>query len=303
MNKIKYISLDTRFNTSKYHFPFSEYFIEFPERIHHVKSLSIISVEIPITFYNICDALNNNQIKITNMSTPKCEKPTIINLPDNNYTIETLQKTMSDKLKESGLDDLQVDMSNNKKLDLSSKNNDYLIDFSADNKQNTYTYNIQYKLGSLLGFQNSKIYINKDDDKDKNIKQKMVNEKPSEKNEKTLSICNLFNPRYLYLEVLEYEHYKHDSNNYLFSSSTLGCHISKHIIARMVIDYKNFPHGSLLPANLVNGYLISSIRYYKKAIKLDSMNIRLVNEFGIPLCLNGFEISLCVQVDCEDEKV
>jgi hypothetical protein len=76
--------------------------------------------------------------------------------------------------------------------------------------------------------------------------------------------------------------------------------ISKYIIGRVVLDYKNYPIGSILPANLLNGLLITTSRIYKKPIKLENMKIRLVNEFGVPIFLDGFDFSFCIQLECED---
>jgi hypothetical protein len=105
------------------------------------------------------------------------------------------------------------------------------------------------------------------------------------------------------LELVEYEFHKNnDHNDHLFSSSMLAPQISKYIIARIAIDYHTFPFGSVLLANLYNGLLISNTRYYKKHINLESLEIRLLNEFGYPICLHGFELSFCIQVECEQKK-
>jgi hypothetical protein len=166
MNKTKYLNIDTRYYATRC--AFTEYYVELPQYIRDVKSLSIVSVELPIVVYN------------------------------------------------------SIDLSNNQCYDM----------------------------------------------------------------------------RYLYLEIIEYEYNKH--NNYLFSSSMLCSQISKYIIGRIVLDYKNYPIGSVLPANLSNGLLITTSRIYKKPIKLENMKIRLVNEFGIPIFLDGFDFSFCIQLECED---
>lgn len=293
MNRIKYINIDTRFNSRYCNFPFSDYYIELPHRIHHIKTFTIISIEVPITFYNICDALNNNCFKITKVSAKKDEdynRTILIRIPDNNYTLDALQKTISDVIKSNNLDDIKVAFSKNNTLKIISHSNDYMIDFAIDKNGNKDNYDIKSKLGWILGFRTNTHFIQSSD------------EQPSEKVEPDQTLCNLMNPRYLYLEVLEYEHNKHNENNHLFSSSLLGSHISKYIIARITTDYKNFPFGSMLNANLLNGYLISNIRHYKRKIKLVDLKIRLLNEFGIPICLNGFEISLCAQVECEESE-
>lgn len=306
MNITKYLTIDTRFYTDQYHFPFSEYYVELPYRIHNIKSFTIVSIEIPMSFYNICDALNNNSIKICNV-TNKNECPKTIKIPDNNYTLDTLRKQIDESLKTNGINDLYVDMSNNN-FKLSSKIHDYIIELE---NQQYYDSKKNYKLSSLLGLRSSKLYVIPEEDKTP----KQSSEKKSQEEESPQgspeTICNLFNPRYLYLEIIEYDHDKHhhqhdnqehnhNHNNHLFSSSLLGSHISKHIIARIVLDYRTFPFGTTLPANLFNGFLISNIRHYVSPVKLKHLKIRLLNEFGFPICMNGFEISFCCQIECTE---
>jgi hypothetical protein len=98
MPRLKMINIDTRFNTDKCHFPLSEYYIELPEHIHNVISFTIISVELPITFFNICEALNNCSFSVSTVSNRSIDK-TIIKVPDNFYTTETLHRTLADSFK------------------------------------------------------------------------------------------------------------------------------------------------------------------------------------------------------------
>lgn len=265
MSRTKYLTIDTRFYTDQYNFPFSEYYVELPHKIHKVKSFTVVNIEIPISFYNVCDALCNNSMKIMNM-TNKNEKPITIKLPDNNYTFDTIRDSIDNKLKKNGIDDLYVDMSNNK-FKLSTKKDDYVIDL--ENRIPAYQYN--YKLHTMLGLKSSKIYVVN------NTRNKEESKKPdNESNESNLcspdTICNLLNPRYLYLELIECDHDKNEDNEHLFSSSLLGSHISKHIIARIVTDYRTFPFGTILPANLFNGFLVSNTRLYSCPMKLKHLH-------------------------------
>ena len=184
MTRTKYLNIDTRYYADKC--LFAEYYLELPDHIRDVKSLSISTVELPVLFYTIfCETNNNNG----------------------------------------------VDAERNTIIDISNAEQGFMT-------------------------------------------------------------------RYLYLEMIEYEYGKH--NNHLFSSSILGSQISKYIIAKIVLDYKNFPIGSILPANLLNGFLTTSTRIYKKPITLESMKIRLINEFGTPIFLGGLDFSFTIQLECDD---
>lgn len=194
MTRTKYLNIDTRYYADKC--LFAEYYVELPEHIRDIKSLSIATIELPVLFYTIfCE--------------PKSVERAMTNQPDHdNMNDETRNIT---------------DISNNEQS---------------------------------------------------------------------------FITRYLYLEMIEYEYGKH--NNHMFSSSILGSQISKYIIAKIVLDYKNFPIGSILPANLTNGFLTTSTRTYKKPIKLENLKIRLINEFGMPIFLGGLDFSFTIQLECDD---
>ena len=69
--KTKYINIDARFSNEFPSFPFSDYYVELQETVHNVKSLSIACIEIPISFFNVCDALENNCFKVTDIDDQK----------------------------------------------------------------------------------------------------------------------------------------------------------------------------------------------------------------------------------------
>ncbi len=51
-SRTKYITIDTRTSTNEF-FPLSEYCVYLPDELHHIKSMTVSSVEVPVTFYNI----------------------------------------------------------------------------------------------------------------------------------------------------------------------------------------------------------------------------------------------------------
>jgi len=275
--KTKYINIDARFSNEIPCFPFSDYYVELQDTVHDVKSLSIACIEIPISFFNVCDALENNCFKITDIDDQK--KQAVIKIKDENYSKESLIETINEELVSNELYDLSFSLSSTNKTKVSTTNSRYIIDFTVNEqgeskeKKNT--------IGSVLGFNNPKYYIEPDKEKE------------------TEKLCNYLNPRYLFLEVRERERKKENKINYAFESNILCSKISKYIIARITMDYNTFPYGSVLPANLFNGFLISDIRRYKEKIRLEDLEIRLLNEFGYPICFNGFEISFCMALEYE----
>uniref|UniRef100_A0A6C0B893 Uncharacterized protein n=1 Tax=viral metagenome TaxID=1070528 RepID=A0A6C0B893_9ZZZZ len=104
-------------------------------------------------------------------------------------------------------------------------------------------------------------------------------------------------PRYVYLEVTDNREH---NCVHLFTSSIICSRNSKHIISRITLDYKNYPNGSILPANLFNGFLITGIRQYNKPIYLRDIYFRLLNELGDPIFFENECISFCIEVKCTD---
>ena len=275
--KTKYVNIDARFSNEFPCFPLSEYYVELQETIHNVKSLSIACIEIPISFFNICDAFKNNCCKITDIDDQK--KQAVIKIKDEHYTKESLIETINKELLCNNLYDLSFSLSSTNKTKISTTNSRYIIDFTV-NEQGESSEN-KNTIGCVLGFNNPKYYIEPDKEKE------------------TEKLCNYLNPRYLYLEIRERERKKENKINYAFESNILCSKISKYIIARITMDYNTFPYGSVLPANLSNGMLISDTRRYKEKIRLEDFEIRILNEFGYPICFNGFEISFCMAIECE----
>jgi hypothetical protein len=275
--KTKYVNIDARFSNEFQRFPFADYYIELQETIHNVKSLSVACIEIPISFFNICDVLKNNCFKILNIDN---QKSTSITIPDENYNINTLIEKINNQLRVNKISDLNFNFSKNNSTTISSNKNRYIIDFTINNGEN----DSNNKLGSILGFGKPKYYIE------------------PEKDCETEKYCNYLNPRYLFLEIRERERKNENNVNYAFSSSMMCSQISKYIIGRITMDYHTFPYGSVIPANLSNGMLITDTRRYKEKIRLEDLEVRLLNEFGFPICLNGFELSFCmvVEYECDD---
>jgi hypothetical protein len=275
--KTKYINIDARFSNEFPSFPFSDYYVELQETVHNVKSLSIACIEIPISFFNVCDALENNCFKVTDIDDQK--KQAVIKIKDENYTKESLIETINQELVYNNFYDLSFSLSSKNKTKVSTSKSKYIIDFTVNDKGESV--DDKNKSGSVLGFNNPKYYIEPNKEKE------------------TEKICNYLNPRYLFLEVRERERKKENKINYAFESNILCSKMSKYIIARITMEYNTFPYGSVLPANIVNGLLISDIRHYKEKIRLEDLEIRIVNEFGFPICFNGFEISFCMIVEHE----
>jgi hypothetical protein len=100
---------------------------------------------------------------------------------------------------------------------------------------------------------------------------------------------------YLYLIAEEFSSNTPNSFISPFATSLLN----KNILAKITIDKQLYPYGTVLPANLLNGYLQSDRRTYSGKINLQRLKFQLVNEYGVVMNLNGSDFSFCLEIEYE----
>ena len=106
------------------------------------------------------------------------------------------------------------------------------------------------------------------------------------------AFVSLIGPRYIYLIVDEFKNGNPHSFVSLSRTSELS---SQQILARISMDYTNYPFGSILSADDY-GYCCSDTRTYANEINIQRMNVRLVDELGTILDLNGMDFSFCMEL-------
>jgi hypothetical protein len=109
------------------------------------------------------------------------------------------------------------------------------------------------------------------------------------------SFINLYSPRYLYIVVDEFTR----GNQSSFISPLPTSLINKNILARITIDYKKYDFGDILVGNQFNGTLLTDTRSYTGKTDLQKLNVQIVNEWGIPVNLNGLDFSFTIAVEHE----
>ena len=282
-NKIKYVNIDSKFRDEFYENSvsnknadlasnqtgLSDFTITIPEKINEVKSLFVKNIELPMYFYNISLNLGNNYFKVTDST--NVEK--IITLSDGNYTSSTLNTEIANKLTQAGLSNITITVSDTAKTTIESSSGTYTISFDINSDGASDKHRFRSKFGYILGFR-------------KQIYEFTTLAIASEQ------LSNLNGMRYLYLAVDEYS--KNNQNSFLTPLSS--SFINKNVLARISLNQKDYPFGSILPANCENGYLISDRRVYASS-DLQKLNIKLLDENGIPLDLNGADFSFCLEVE------
>ena len=272
-NKTKYLNIDTRF-TDEYGYDSSfnepkSYTLTLPERINSVKSIKVISVEIPVSFYNISKSLGNNYLKILNTSTSTFD---MVIISDGMYTSSTLSIEINNKIGLlSRLSGVNYEILNNKSVLKNTSNKNLVVYFDSDNSGNFDKYNFRSKMGWMMGFRDVSYNLTS-----------ITSE----------SIINVNTMRYIFLVVDEYNNNLQNS----FLAPMYGYIMNKKILARISVDNQEYPFGSVLHGTLNNGILLSDNRCYNGAIDLQRLNIQLVNEFGFPVNLNGLDFSFLLEI-------
>jgi hypothetical protein len=279
----KYITIDTRFRDNyEATNQTANYTITLPERINEVKTISATSIELPLSFYNISTNLGNNTFIITNATT---NSSATIKIPDGNYDSSGLVQAINSEIQDSQIN-IQYSFSTNSSsfINLDSTHN-YILDFSNPTVDHRFT------LGWLLGFRPIKESTASYPYAQSSFQYTI----PTSMQLTSSSFLDLNGPRYLYLIIDEFTSGNQNSFHSLLQTSA----ISKNILARITLVNKEFPFGTILPANTLNGLLRTDTRSYNGKVNLQRMNVQLVNERGIEMDLNGLDFSFCLEIEYE----
>ena len=292
--KVKYVNIDTKFRDEYNYNDTVNYTLTLPERITDVKSLKVKSVELPITFYNISAALGNNCFKIYDTMGSE-----IITVPDGNYTEATLISELNSLITTIATVHLRylVFTVTNNKCNVYCNGADpddvISIDFAIDPYGNFDKYNFKSKLGWLLGFRDTTYDVIFTYDDTPTVTD--LTGPDGQARVFAESLVDLNGCKTLYLAIDEFSKSNPNSFVTLLSSSL----INKTIISRISLDKAVFGFGSIMPANLFNGLLITDERTYSGKIDIQKLNIQLLNEFGKTISLNGIDFSLCLEIEHE----
>jgi len=310
--KTKIVNIDTRF-LDEYQVNTNTYPITLSDKITHVKSMKVVSAEIPVSYYNISSALGNNYFMLTMYGGYDVSGgggifttfTSIITVPDGNYTITNLITTINEKV--SGIEPEGSGGIGSSSIDLQFANTDtngnsgntnvvlgilgtttvlnykIRLDFAVNRNGEFDKYNFKSKLGWLLGFRNTTYVLTGVYDSNAGVKIISTSE----------AFSNVNNvQRYLYLVVDDFNNGQQNS----FLSSLPTSLINKNIIARIT---PNTAFGSVIYANCGNGLLYSDCREYTSKIDIQRLNVQLINEVGKNLLLNGLDFSFCMEIEYE----
>lgn len=270
--KEKIVNIDTKYRTDYDYRSYASANMVFGEKLSEVRSMEIVSVDIPITFYNIfenndCLQNGNNYLRIKNGGTSK-----ILTLTPNYYTDISFVAEINNQLQNLSLStDISYSVVNNKSF-FKSKVSTYSLATNVDMCGNVYDSNIQNNLGWVMGFRDTSYNLTTSG---------MTSE----------CILNLKTPRHLFLALNEFS----QGNSNSFVSPLEKTNQSKNIIAKICIP-PTVKFGDTLCVNKANGLLVSEVRKYLEKVNIQRMNLQLLDDAGRVIQLNGADFSLCLKL-------
>jgi hypothetical protein len=268
----KIVNIDTKYRNNYDYNDYVSINMVFGEKLSEIRSMEVVSIDIPITFYNIyanndCNTTGNNYLRIKNGGTSK-----ILTLTPNYYTNSSLTTEINTQLNNLSLaTDISYSVVNNKSY-FKSKTSTYSLATNVDICGNNYELNNQNNLGWVLGFRDTSYNLT-------------TSGLTSE------AILNLKTPRHLFLVINEFS----QGNSNSFVSPLDKTNQNKNIIAKISIP-SSTTFGDTLCANKENGLLVSEVRKYLEKVNIQRMNLQLLDDAGRVIHLNGADFSVCLRL-------
>ena len=273
------LNIDTRFRDNYYGSPSSNFNVSLPLVINNVLTMQLAAIELPTSFYNISKQSGNNFFTLTVDGNAQ-----VVTIPSGNYTytgIVNLLNTTMTNIADNNMPTLDnfryivfgININNNngsgemfvgiETVDPPQPAITFSLNFQA-NRFGEYDSStpLPLKLGWTFGFRNG-LYENN---------MSYVSE----------GIVDLLGPRYLYLVVDDYNNNVNNSFYSAFNSSILN----KNILARVSLQANTY---NIFTEN--NLSIITTPRQYFGPVKIQNINIQLLDEYGRVIDLNNMDYS------------
>jgi hypothetical protein len=281
----KNINIDTRFRDNYYSTISTNFNLDLPFRMKDVISMTLSSIEIPLTFYSISTTYGNNYFYII-----VNKQKALITIPSGNYSQEAIISFINTFLVNLSKSDIKYDLfkyilftfDQNVSINggsfktIVSINSSYTgiqeIEFELDfvsNREFVEDKNtaLPLKFGWKLGFREGR-YLN-------NV------------NYVSEGILDMGGSRYLYLVINDFNNNVNDGFYGAFNSSILN----KNILARIGL-YQN-------PLVLTSDSalsIITDIRLYFGPVVIQKLQIQLLDEYGQIIDLNNMDFSFVISL-------
>jgi hypothetical protein len=297
------INIDTRFRDNYDSTSSTNINITLENMQKRVVSLKLSSVEIPMSFYNISKSRNNNTFIIAKVFSSKNSNidALLVTLPDGNYELDWLHENKGKNFIES----INTAIQNGKKGILDKDNNFIKQENSGSEQLKTAViYDVNRASGKsifkansdltniqiLFNVKNSNVINNPS-----NIeKQQCLGWDIGFRNMNTTtdisseSICMITGPIYGFLSLNDKQS-RYTSN---FVSAMNKSLLDKHIISKINLSSTLDDVGCFKSASNIIPYKdINQIREYFGPVDIRSLEIKLIDEYGRLIDLNGMDWS------------
>ena len=291
------------------------YTIQLPETISRAISMSISSVEIPLTYHNISSYYNNNVFSIELLDSsnnligniqkielsPGLYESRISSYSPNDVNriiCYSIEKEVNDKIKElvfqdisnnlqfvieprSGFSCFKFDNSNNITNNILGTKKikiNFNVNNTNTNPSNCYSNELYQKLGWQLGFRSNALIIDAND-----------------LFAVSTGICHINYPRYIYIAI---DDFQSSSQNYfsIASDSIVAPNIITRINILSLLEEKTaFKQGAYAGDIYYNQ---KHIREYFGPTSINKLKIQLLDEYGRHFSLNNMDWSFIITFDC-----
>jgi hypothetical protein len=275
----KNLNIDTRFRENYYSNSSTNFNMSLPTNFNDVIQMQLSSIELPTTFYAISKQYGNNYFTIS-VEDSGVKSTTIINVPDGNYTQQTIMEIINTQLFNAGTPfkdvlfiinlagthtgSAQTIVGPITGSTISSIELNFQLDRQGIDDRNTP---LPLKLGWILGFRNG-LYV-------------------GNTNYVSEGVVDTTGPRYFYLVVDDYNTNVSNGFYSAFNSSILN----KNIIARISLQSNIF---NVLEQNNLN--IITTPREYFGPVNINNLTIQLLDEYGRIVDLNNMDYSFCLSL-------
>lgn len=290
--KVKYVNIDTRFQEEYQTEKYAKIQCKLPQAISNVKSMKVVSGEVPATFYNFSIQKQNTYFKVEDTST---QTMYLVKLHDGNYSSvdlddelnialgshSTLSYTNSPINLSTGLRVPITDISftfdtETNKMTMTTTNPNYIVHFNVDENGAEDKRSLKSKIGWTLGFREPTYTFTSQ--LLSFTSETFVNENPF---------------RYLYLSVDEFSASKTNS----FLTPSFQSYMDPNVVARISLDPNVYKFGSIISVNNNGGKLFSDVRVYHGKTDIQRLHIQLLDEEGKPVDLNRMDFSFLLEIE------
>jgi len=271
------LNIDTRFRDNYYGSASSNFNVTLPLMINNVLTMQLAAIELPTTFYSISKQYGNNFFTLTVNGVSH-----VVNIADGNYSYNGIVNLLNTTMTNIANSDVSlvnfqyivfgININSNNGSgqmfvsvadDPSVPSINFSLNFQADrNGIDDRNTPLPLKLGWTFGFRNG-IYEN-------NV------------NYVSEGVVDLLGPRYLYLVVDDFNNNVNNSFYSAFNSSILN----KNILARISLQATTF---NIFTEN--NLSIVTTPRQYFGPVKIQNLNIQLLDEYGRIIDLNNMDYS------------